>query len=152
MDPITASLVAALAVGVAGGLTETGKQLIPDAYNALKDALKKKFGDDGDLADAVNSLEKKPDSKGRATTVQEEIEASGAAKNPELLKLADALQAALKESGAGDTYQANLSGSGAIAQGEGSSATAATGQGSIAIGSVGGNVTLDGPDDDEETS
>ncbi len=36
MDPITASLVAALAVGVAGGVTETGKQLIPDAYNALK--------------------------------------------------------------------------------------------------------------------
>ncbi len=149
MDPITASLVAALAVGAAGGITETGKQLIPDAYNALKAALQKKFGLDSDLGQAVDKLHQKPASKSRAGMVQEEIEAAGAAQDPELLKLAEALQAALKQSDAGDQYQAALSGSGAIAQGDGASATAATGPGSIAIGSVGGNLTLNQPDDEE---
>jgi len=145
MDPITAALVSALAVGVAGGLTETGKQLIPDAYKALKAALQQKFGLGSDLLDAVDELEKKPDSKGRAATLQEEVESAGADKDPALLKLAEALQAALQQGGAGQ--QATLSGSGAIAQG-GSTAAAATGQGSTAIGSVGGDVTLGRSDDD----
>jgi hypothetical protein len=139
MDPITAALVTALAMGVAGGLTETGKQLMPDAYNALKAALQQKVGVGSDLLDAVDSLEKKPDSQGRAATLQEEVQAAGADKDPDLLKLAESLQAALQQSGAGQ--QATLSGSGAIAQG-GSTAAAATGQGSTAIGSVGGDVTL----------
>lgn len=139
MDPITAALVTALAMGVAGGLTETGKQLIPDAYKALKAALQQKFGIGSDLLKAVDNLEKKPDSEGRATTLQEEVKAAGADKDPELLKLAESLQATLQQSGAGQ--QATLSGSGAIAQG-GSTGAAATGQGSTAIGSVGGDVTL----------
>ncbi len=150
MDPITASLVAALAVGAAAGITETGKQLIPDAYNALKAALQQKFGVASDLGQAVDQLHQKPESKSRAGVVQEEIESAGAARDPELLKLAEALQAALKQSGAGDQDQATLSGSGAIAQGDGASATAATGPGSIAIGSVGGNLTLNQPDNEAD--
>jgi hypothetical protein len=139
MDPITAALVTALAMGVAGGLTETGKQLMPDAYKALKAALQRTFGLDSDLLEAVDNLEKKPDSEGRAATLQEEVKAAGADKDPELLKLAESLQAMLQQSGAGQ--QATLSGRGAIAQG-GSAAAAATGQGSTAIGSAGGNVTM----------
>lgn len=147
MDPITAALLSALAFGVAGGLSETGKQLIPDAYKALKAALQQKFGVDADLLKAVDDLEKKPDSQGRAATVQEEVAAAGADKDPELLKLAQALQAALQQQG-GAGQQATLSGSGAIAQG-GGSATAATGQGSTAIGSVGGSVHLNRPAEDK---
>lgn len=140
MDPITASLVAALAVGMAGGLTEAGKQLIPDAYNALKAALQRKFGVNSELLSAVNNLEKKPDSKGRAETVQEEVKAAGAATDPELLKLAEALQAALKQSEAGTRYQATLTGSGAIAQG---GSAAAAGEGGTAIsGDVQGDIII----------
>lgn len=146
MDPISASLVAALAVGAAGGLTDVGKQVVPDAYNALKAALRKKYGVDSDLAEAVDKLEKRPESKNRAGMVQEEVEIAGAASDPELLALAKKLQAALEQSGGGDT--ATLSGSGAIAQG-GGDATAATGQGSIAIGRVGGAVNINQPDEDD---
>ena len=92
MDPISTAIVAALTAGV----TEVGKKVIPDAYDALKAALKKKFGDDGDVVEAVESLEKKPKSVGRQTTVQEEVAAANAADDPEVKKLAQALIEALQ--------------------------------------------------------
>lgn len=96
MDPITAAIVAALAAGVAAGATEVGKKVIVDAYDALKAALKKKFGADSDLAEAVEKLEKKPDSTGRQETLKEEVEAAKAANDPQLQQLAQALIEALK--------------------------------------------------------
>lgn len=103
--------------------------------------MQRKFGLDSDLADVVNSLEKKPDSKGRTAAVQEEIESIGAAKDLDLLKLAEALHAALKQGRAGDHYQAILCGSGAIAQdgrtaaafGEGGTAISGDGEGDITV-------------------
>ena len=102
MDPITAAIIAALAVGVAGGATEVGKKVIVDAYDALKTALKKKFGADSDLTEAVDKLEKKPDSAGRQTTVQEEVAAAKAADDSELQELAQALIEALKSTPEGE--------------------------------------------------
>ena len=58
-----------------------------------------------------------------------------------LKELKAAYDAAAKEH-AGSSYQAALSGEGAIAQGAGASATAATGKGAVAIGSVGGDVNM----------
>ncbi len=63
MDPITTAIVAALAA--------LSKDAIKDSYNALKSALKKKFGSESDLVDAVDKLEKKPDSEGRKSMVQD---------------------------------------------------------------------------------
>jgi len=99
MDPITTAIVAALTAGIAGAAssaTEVGKKVIVDAYDALKAALKKKFGDDGDLVEAVEALEKKPESTGRQTTVQEEVAAANVADDPELKQLAQALIEALQ--------------------------------------------------------
>lgn len=98
MDPVSAAIIAGLAAGVAGGATEVGKNVMVDAYSALKAALKQKFGVDSDLADAVENLEKKPDSAGRQETLKEEVEATRAANDAELKQLAQALLAALKES------------------------------------------------------
>ncbi len=67
MDPITTAIVAAL-------VSDLSKTAIKNSYNALKNALKKKFGSESDLIEAVNGLEKKPDSKGRKATLQEEVE------------------------------------------------------------------------------
>jgi predicted Ser/Thr protein kinase len=47
MDPITTAIVTALA-------TNLGKDAIKDGYEALKAAIKKKFGDDSDVVDAVS--------------------------------------------------------------------------------------------------
>ena len=83
MDVITTAILAALA--------NLSKDAIKDSYNALKNALKKKFGSESDLVDAVNKLEKKPDSEGRKATFLEEAEAAKVNDEPEILQLAQDL-------------------------------------------------------------
>ncbi|MDJ0599285.1 MAG: hypothetical protein QNJ37_10645 [Crocosphaera sp.] len=89
MDPITTAIVA--------GLAGVGKDAIKDSYNALKSALKKKFGETSDLVEAVDKLEKKPDSEGRKATLQEEVQAANAHEDTEIIQLAQALLEKLKE-------------------------------------------------------
>jgi flagellar motor component MotA len=83
MDVITTAIIAALAA--------LSKDAIKDSYNALKSALKKKFGSNSDIVDAVEELEKKPDSKGRQTTLQKEIENAKVNDDEEIVQLAQNL-------------------------------------------------------------
>ena len=88
MDPITTAVVAALSAGIASGTTEAGKSAVVDAYKGLKQMIQKKFGKDNEIVKAVNNLEEKPDSQGRVTVLQEEVELSQAHKDSELLQVA----------------------------------------------------------------
>jgi hypothetical protein len=90
MDPITTAIAAAV-------LTDLSKDAIKGSYKALKDALKKKFGAESDLVEAVDKLEKKPNSEGRKVTVQEEVSVAKANEEPEILKLAQDLLDKTKE-------------------------------------------------------
>lgn len=101
MDPITGAIVAGLTAGVAGGVTEAGKSLIVDAYQALKAALRQRCGLESELAQAVDKLEQKPDSTGRQETLREEVEAAGVAADAELKTLAAALLQALQQTAEG---------------------------------------------------
>ncbi len=83
MDVITTAIIA--------GLAGLSKDAIKDSYNALKAALKKKFGSDSEVVNAVEGLEKKPDSKGRQTTLQEEIENAKVNDDIEIVQLAQEL-------------------------------------------------------------
>ena len=94
MIPIAEILIAAVASGVAEGL-------VGEAYQALKSALKRKQGADSDVVEAVESLEKKPESKARQAVVAEEVEEADLAQDPDLVKLAQELLEALKETEAG---------------------------------------------------
>ncbi len=89
MDPITTAIVAALA--------DLSKDAIKDGYNALKAALKKKFGSESDLVDAVDKLEKKPDSEGRKATLQEEVEIAKVNDDSEISLLAQDLVDKIKD-------------------------------------------------------
>lgn len=89
MDPITTVIVAAL--------SNLSKNVINDSYNTLKNALKKKFGEKSDLVDAVDKLEKKPDSEARKATVQEEIDIAKVNNDPDIMKLVQDLQDKIKE-------------------------------------------------------
>lgn len=89
MEPITTAILAAVA-----GVSSSA---IKDGYNALKEALKKKFGEKSDLVDAVDKLETKPDSEGRKATVQEEVSLAKVNDDPEILKLAQDLLDKIKE-------------------------------------------------------
>jgi hypothetical protein len=84
MDPVTTAIAAAV-------LTDLSKDTVKGSYKVLKDALKKRFGAESDLADAVDKLEKKPISEGRKATVQEEVSLGKVNDDPELIKLAQDL-------------------------------------------------------------
>ncbi len=101
MDPITGAIISALSAGVAGGVTDVGKKVIVDAYNALKASIKKKQGEDSDVVEAVEKLEEKPESEGRQTMLAEEVADAKLTKDKILVKQAQELIAVLKESAAG---------------------------------------------------
>jgi predicted nuclease with TOPRIM domain len=89
MDPITTIIVAAI--------TSLNKDVIKDSYDALKAGFKKKFGERSDLVDAIDKLEKKPESDARKATVQEEVENSNVNEDPDILRLAQDLRDKIRE-------------------------------------------------------
>ena len=95
MDPITSAIV----FGMAGNFATDAVKAI---YQALKNTLKKKYGSDSDLVDAIEKLEQKPNSKARQDTVQEEVASAKALNNSEILKLAEQLLDKVKEQPGGE--------------------------------------------------
>jgi hypothetical protein len=83
MAPITTAIVAA-----AAGVSSSA---IKDSYEALKSAIKKKFGEKSDLIDAIDKLEKNPDREDRQATVKAEVEIAKANDALDILKLAQDL-------------------------------------------------------------
>jgi hypothetical protein len=99
LDPITTAILAGLVSGVTVGATEVGKKAIVDAYEGLKSIIKRKFGDQSDLAEAITKLESKQDSEGRKTTLQEEVKAVQADKDADILAAVKALEEKLVQHG-----------------------------------------------------
>ena len=96
MDPITTAIIAAASAGIVTGLGQASQQGVQDVYNALKAVLKRKFGDGSDLVDAVEKVEEKPQSEARQALLQEEVETSGAAQDPEVKEAAETLLAEMQ--------------------------------------------------------
>lgn len=94
MDPITAAILAALAAGIAEGLGAT-------AYNALKEAIQRKFGKDSKLSQAMAVVEQEPDFEPNQTALAGRVQQTNAAQDPELLDLAERLTEALRQTPAG---------------------------------------------------
>lgn len=112
MDPVTTAVLEAL-----GKLAEPA---VKDAYEALKAFLVRKFGKPSEVVKAVETLEAKPDSAGRQATLAEEIASAGAARDAELLKLAQALlEASRTERGGTHTVQQRVVGDRNIVSGSG---------------------------------
>lgn len=91
MDPITEAIVVALSAGVASGTTEAGKNAVIDAYKVLKEMIRKKFGKNKEVIEAVNNLEIRPELKSRLEVLKEKIQLTKADQDSELLKAAQHL-------------------------------------------------------------
>src|SRR5512136_480243 len=96
MDPI--SIIAlALVAGAAASAKDVAAKAVKDGYAGLKALIVRKFGGKGDVQNAVEQMEKKPDSEARQGMVKEELQTVGADKDEEVLKLAQALVELLKQ-------------------------------------------------------
>ncbi len=101
MDPITTAIVAAVTVGAANGLTDTAKTAVSEAYQGVKALLAKKFGAKSAVVEAVKHLEARPDSFTRQQGVQEEVMATHAEQDEEMLALAKHLLSLLPQAAPG---------------------------------------------------
>ena len=115
MDPVTTAILAALAAGTIGGVTEVSKTAIIDAYQKLKDLLVNKFGAKSKVVTAVDDLEEEHDSKGRQLTLQEQIAKVKAGQDQELVQAAQILLRELRTQPGGEQHTQNAIGS-SIAQ------------------------------------
>jgi hypothetical protein len=112
MDSVTATaIIAALAAGVSGGATELVKMAITDGYSALKTSLKKKFGEQSDVAEAVQMLEKRPNSEASKALVKETLSLVQADQDQDIRQAAEALLTHLKAQPGGAQFIQNAQGS-----------------------------------------
>ncbi|MGE0087581.1 MAG: hypothetical protein AB7S75_24490 [Desulfococcaceae bacterium] len=98
LDTVTQAIAAASAAGA----QQVGTAMISDLYKGLKALLVKKFGAKSDVTEAVEKLEKKPDSPARKAAVAEEVQAAKADKDQDIVKAAEKLLTALREQPGGE--------------------------------------------------
>ena len=111
MELLTTAIVAAIAAGAAKGTGEAATKFVVDGYASLRGLLKRKFGDDGSVAKAVQGLEDNPASEGRKQVLNEELNTAHAAQDPDVLKLAKELLTALQDYPGGAQHVQQATGS-----------------------------------------
>jgi len=102
MEPITfTAIVAFLGYQAAGGVVS---EVVSDAYQALREKLVSRFGNETDVLETVEVLEKKPDSEGARLMFQEEVERAAVDQDPEIRKAARHLQDQLESQPGGEQH------------------------------------------------
>lgn len=94
MDIFTSAIAAAL-----GNL---GSAAVLGAYQAVKTLVQRKFGAEHKMTKAIEELEQEPDSDGWKLVLQEAAKKSGADKDEEIIKAAQALLDAVKAQPGGE--------------------------------------------------
>ena len=94
MDPITVTIVSAVAAGAAAGASEVATSAIKDAYAGVKRLIADGYRY---VAPFVDAVEADPTSAAEQTVLAKQLDRAGAAKNDELKVAAQALLDALDE-------------------------------------------------------
>lgn len=125
MEPVIATILAALAAGGAAAAQETATTAVKDLYEGLKNLVKKRFAGQPAAQTALEEHEKKPQVWEKP--MEAALAETGADRDEEIVRRATELLAALKQAGLGGPA---VHGSGAIATHGG----VAAGEGGYAAG------------------
>lgn len=102
MEPITfTAIVAFIGYQAAGGVIS---EAVSDAYQALREKLVSRFGNETDVVGTIDVLEKKPDSEGARLMFQEEVERAAVDQDLEVRKAAQHLQNQLESQPGGEQH------------------------------------------------
>jgi len=99
MDPITL-VVTALVAGLSAGVTDAAKTAVLDTYQAFKARLTSKTEANADAKDALEKVEKEPQSKARQDFLKEELAKLDIDEDPQLVEMAQTLLKKFEEAGA----------------------------------------------------
>jgi hypothetical protein len=138
MEPITTTILAALAAGAAAAAKDTAGAAIKDAYHGLKDLIQRRFAGKPKADMVLAEHAKSPDTWKKP--MEEALTEAGADKDQEIVQKAEALLKLLSDAKQGGLQ---VHGSGAAADRGG----VAAGRGGIAAG---GNVSIGNWKRDEE--
>ena len=123
VETIIAAVVGALASGAKDGITEIAKKGLSDGYDKLKSVLGRDASGASNVLDALEKVEIKPESEARRAVLAEELEDSGAARDPEVMLQANALLELVRALPGGSTGSQVASGTGIAQADRNSSAT-----------------------------
>ncbi|SKE39754.1 Uncharacterised protein [Mycobacteroides abscessus subsp. massiliense] len=93
MEPVT-MIAAAIAIGASEGARATTKEAITDAYTALRDRLKSRYGS---VSAEVDGLDQEPEEELRRALLAKKLTAAGANDDSELSALAQTFLALVEE-------------------------------------------------------
>jgi predicted nucleic acid-binding protein len=80
-----------------GALANVGETAVKDAYFAVKALISKKYGKKSKLAEAIEQLEKNPDSAARRAELAEQLKAAKADQDHSVIKAAHVLMGKIQE-------------------------------------------------------
>lgn len=123
MDPISTAIIAAVTAGVTTGITDAGKTAVKDAYNGLKDLIKKKFGQDSKISRAIGELEEEPDSKAQQQLLIERMAKIDVDQDQNIVQAAQELMKQLKKAPDGEKHIMYAKGTGIAIVNRGGTAT-----------------------------
>jgi hypothetical protein len=95
MEPLTAAIISALTFLGPEVAKEGVKAVVKDAYDGLKSVIHRKWGGDSAVAQSVEAVEAKPQSKDLAESLDKQVAKSGAATDAEVSRALKTLTEAL---------------------------------------------------------
>lgn len=123
MDPITL-VVAAFVAGLSSGVTEVAKVTVMDTYKAFKERLAIKTAVSDDAKDALEKVEKEPQSKARQDFLKEELVKLRVDNDQQLIEMAKTLLEQFEQLGTkSGKYNISISTGEGIIIGDGSQVT-----------------------------
>lgn len=110
MDPVTL-IISALLSGVTASASDVAKAAVKDTYDLFISHLRKRIGSKEDALDALDKVEKKPESEARQEVLREELHDLNIDKDEELIQLAQTILQKLDKQGFQEgKYKVNISG------------------------------------------
>jgi len=110
MDPITTAIIAVLPA-LAADTVKTG---VKDAYEGMKEVIRRKWGDAAPISKAIAAVEEDPHSKAQAAVLEEKVGAVKATEDADVLQVLRVLVEQMKTHGLGGeavaSIQLNISG------------------------------------------
>ncbi|WP_339133810.1 MAG: hypothetical protein WGN25_13755 [Candidatus Electrothrix sp. GW3-4] len=97
MEPVTTTIVAAIALGASQGLKDTAAQAVKDSWAALKKLIQDRYQDNEDVTDALDYVRKKPEAEARQQMLANALKDAGAAHDQELAERSEELLTAVEK-------------------------------------------------------